>query len=155
MVIRKPTIWKSETIENRTKKCPVFEWHSKTEPFGNWPNVDHSKTGREPDTSVFGSPLYSKELLKFPTISKQKNAKLSFFSLSCLNQPALLEFDLAFNQVMCENANDEVFVLLIALANFTGFLFCFVGICGTWVTDKSGFGRMLKGPVLDLSVPDL
>ena len=89
------------------------------------------KPGVNRTRPVFGSPLYSKELLKFPTISKQKNAKLSFFSLSCLNQPALLEFDLAFNQVMCENANDEVFVLLIALANFTGFLFCFVGICGT------------------------
>ena len=38
--IRKP-----ETLKHQTFWCPVFEWGLKTGPFGNQPNVDHSKTG--------------------------------------------------------------------------------------------------------------
>ena len=34
------------TFENRTNKCPVFEWRLKTGPFGNRPNVNHLKTGQ-------------------------------------------------------------------------------------------------------------
>ena len=32
-------------FKNRTFWCLVFEWCLKTGPFGNQPNVDHTKTG--------------------------------------------------------------------------------------------------------------
>ena len=56
--IRKLTLWKPESFENRTFWRSVFEWHLKTGPFENW-TKSHCWGYPGGECLLFGFPLES------------------------------------------------------------------------------------------------